>query len=191
MSKLKKAEIPKKKGKAYLFGPFAGEVDWEFYRFAPHSIYLKKQDPTIKIIVLTRKERFDLYGKYANILVPLNIKNENEYKSSAFGLIDYKTEYYYTIKKFFYEKYNNVRLHGSIANLSPRVFWDLWQEGNITRRVLKNKKVKFNLNIPYQQLSGNMNLREVPCSHSKTLDGFEGEKINEMFGAESFLQPSV
>ena len=91
----------------------------------------------------------------------------------------------------FYEKYNNVRLHGSIANLSPRVFWDLWQEGNITRRVLKNKKVKFNLNIPYQQLSGNMNLREVPCSHSKTLDGFEGEKINEMFGAESFLQPSV
>jgi transposase InsO family protein len=91
----------------------------------------------------------------------------------------------------FYEKYNNVRLHGSIANLSPRVFWDLWQEGNITRRVLKNKKVKFNLNIPYQQLSGNMNLREVPCSHLKTLDGFENENVNEMFGAESFLQPSV
>ena len=91
----------------------------------------------------------------------------------------------------FYEKYNNVRLHGSIANLSPRVFWDLWQEGNITRRVLKNKKVKFNLNIPYQQLSGNMNLREVPRSHSKTLDGFENENVNEMFGAESFLQPSV
>jgi transposase InsO family protein len=91
----------------------------------------------------------------------------------------------------FYEKYNNVRLHGSIANLSPSVFWDLWQEGNITRRVLKNKKVKFNLNIPYQQLSGNMNMREVPCSHSKPLDGVENEHKNEMFGAESFLQPSV
>ncbi len=53
----------------------------------------------------------------------------------------------------FYEKYNNVRLHGSIANLSPRVFWDMWEEGNITREVMKNKKVKFRLNIPYQQLS--------------------------------------
>ncbi len=63
----------------------------------------------------------------------------------------------------FYEKYNNVRLQGAIANLSPRVFWDLWQEGNVTRKVLKNKKVKFNLNIPYQQLSGNMNLWEVHC----------------------------
>jgi len=91
----------------------------------------------------------------------------------------------------FYEKYNNVRLHGSIANLSPRVFWDMWEEGNITREVMKNKKVKFRLNIPYQQLSGNMNLREVPCSHSKPLDGVENESQNEMIGADSFLQPSV
>jgi hypothetical protein len=91
----------------------------------------------------------------------------------------------------FCEKYNNVRLHGSIANLSPRVFWDMWEEGNITREVLKNKKVKFRLNIPYQQLSGNMNLREVPCSRSKPLDGVENECENEMIGADSFLQPSV
>ena len=48
----------------------------------------------------------------------------------------------------FYKKFNNVRLHGYIANLPPRVFWNLWQEGKITRKVLKNKKVKFNLNIP-------------------------------------------
>lgn len=91
----------------------------------------------------------------------------------------------------FYEKYNNVRLHGSIANLSPRVFWDMWEKGNITREVLKNKKVKFYLNIPYQELSGNMNLREVPCSHSKPLDGVENELKNEMISADSFLQPSV
>ena len=91
----------------------------------------------------------------------------------------------------FYEKYNNVRLHGSIANLPPRIFWNLWQEGKITRKVLKNKKAKFNLNIPYQKLSGNMNQREVPCPQTKTLNGFEFENENEMFGAESFLQPSV
>ena len=91
----------------------------------------------------------------------------------------------------FYEKYNNVRLNGSVANLSPRVFWDMWEEGNITREVMKNKKVKFRLNIPYQQLSGNMNLREVSCSHSKPLDGVDNENQNEMIGADSFLQPSV
>jgi len=32
---------------------------------------------------------------------------------------------------------------------------------------------------------------EVPCSHSKPLDGVENEYKNEMIGADSFLQPSV
>jgi putative transposase len=91
----------------------------------------------------------------------------------------------------FYEKYNNVRLHGSIANLSPRMFWDQWELGNITRKELKNKKVKFYLNIPYQELSGNMNQREFPCSDSNTFDGYENQSVNEMIGADSFLQPSV
>lgn len=55
----------------------------------------------------------------------------------------------------FYQKYNEVRLHGSIANLAPKTFWELWEEGKITRKELKNKKVKFTLNIPYQNISGN------------------------------------
>ena len=64
----------------------------------------------------------------------------------------------------FYEKYNNVRLHGSIANLTPRLFWELWNKGLIIRTVNeKTKQVKFKLMIPYQQLSGNGSLREVPC----------------------------
>ena len=65
--------------------------------------------------------------------------------------------------KVFYHKYNEVRLHGSIANLPPKLFWDLWEQGKITRNELKNKKVKFTLNIPYQDISGNRKLREVPC----------------------------
>ncbi len=91
----------------------------------------------------------------------------------------------------FYENYNNVRLYGSIANLSPRVFWDMWERGNISRVVSEKKKVKFHLKIPYQELSGNMNLREVPCSHSTPINGVENEPINEMIGADAFLQPSV
>jgi hypothetical protein len=82
-----------------------GELSWEFYRFAPYVIYLKKHNPDIKIIVLTREERFNLYGPYADILIPLRIKNESVFAKNCFGLTGYKSEYYDMIKKYFYEKY--------------------------------------------------------------------------------------
>lgn len=92
----------------------------------------------------------------------------------------------------FYEKYNNHRLHSSTLNLPPVVFWDCWEKGLIDTKIDEKKRtVKYKLKIPYYKLSGNMNLREVPCSHTKTLDGFENEKRKEMDGAETFLQPSV
>ena len=103
---LRKKSKNQKNPKAFLFGPFLGELSWEFYRFAPYAIYLKKHNPDIKIIVLTREKRFDLYGKYADILIPLRIKNEDVFPQSSFGLEGYKMEYYDTIKKYFYEKYN-------------------------------------------------------------------------------------
>jgi len=70
----------------------------------------------------------------------------------------------------FYPKYNGVRLHSSIANLSPYQFWILWENDLIERKVLARKKVKFKLKIPYQELSGNMNLRAVPCLIFEGLD---------------------
>ncbi len=78
----------------------------------------------------------------------------------------------------FYETYNNTRLHASIANLPPRTFTELWNKGLIERKVLAKNKVKFSLKIRYQQLSGNENLREVPC-------------LNEAIGPETLQQPSV
>jgi hypothetical protein len=78
-----------RKNKAYLFGPFFGELSWEFYRFAPYAIHLKKENPDIKMIVMTRSERFDLYGQYADILVPLKIENENVYRQQAFKLLGF------------------------------------------------------------------------------------------------------
>ena len=90
----------------------------------------------------------------------------------------------------FYEKYNKIRLHSSIANLPPVCFWNLWEMGHIKRTVLQNKKVKFKLLIPYQKLSGIENLREVPCLSSNDLD----EHLNfhfEASGPEALLQPSV
>jgi transposase InsO family protein len=92
--------------------------------------------------------------------------------------------------KVFYPKYNNVRLHGSIANLAPAMFWKLWDEKKITRKVLDNKKVKFTLNIPYQQLSGNGSLREVPCLNNHPLDAVDYLQ-KEAHGPETLQQPSV
>lgn len=66
---------------AVLLGPFVGELYWEFARFAPMLPYLKNKkykDKDVKFVVLTRKERFDLYGRYADILIPLNIPGDYE-----------------------------------------------------------------------------------------------------------------
>jgi hypothetical protein len=77
------------KPKAYLIGPFFGELHWEYFRFSPYVIHLKKREPDIQIVVMTRPERFDFYGKYADVLVPLNIKNDDMYSQQAFKLIGF------------------------------------------------------------------------------------------------------
>jgi len=93
------------KAKAFLFGPFIGELSWEFFRFAPHAIYLKKKNPGLCIIVLTRESRFDLYGQYADILVPLRIKDDSSMERDCYKLLGYKEEYYNTLVKYFKIKF--------------------------------------------------------------------------------------
>ena len=94
------------KARAFLFGPFVGELCWEFYRFAPFAIYLKKHNPGARIIVLTRPSRFDLYGQYVDIFVPLRLKNDSVLEENGFKLAGYKEENYYTIVKYFRKKFN-------------------------------------------------------------------------------------
>ena len=49
------------------------------------------------------------------------------------------TEPFHSLEKLdvylalFYMKYNEVRLHGSLAGLSPKTFWQQWELGNIKR----------------------------------------------------------
>jgi len=90
----------------------------------------------------------------------------------------------------FYEKYNNTRLHGSLANLSPRGFWDQWNKGNITRTVKGKKKVKFKLTIPYYQLSGYGNQKEASCSSHDALNG-QNDLEKEVVDVDSLQQLSV
>ncbi|MEO7177124.1 MAG: DDE-type integrase/transposase/recombinase [Sediminibacterium sp.] len=73
--------------------------------------------------------------------------------------------------KLFYRIYNDQRLHGSIAILPPRMFWQLWNQNLITRTVVKNNQVKFKLKIPYQKLSGIGKLKGASCYSLHDLDG--------------------
>lgn len=90
---------------AYLFGPFVGELDWEFFRFAPYAIHQKKENPDIKLIVFTRNSRFDLYGNYADILVPLRIPNDVNLTRECFRLEGLSNRSYNIIKRRFASQY--------------------------------------------------------------------------------------
>jgi len=89
----------------YLFGPFVGELEWEFFRFAPFAIHKKKENPTIPMIVFTRSSRFDLYGSYADILVPLRIPNDSNLKRECFRLDSLMTKEYNRMARRFASQY--------------------------------------------------------------------------------------
>jgi hypothetical protein len=95
--------------KAILLGPCVGEFFWEFFRFAPllPNLRLKKyKDSDITYIVLTRKERFDIYGRLANILVPLQIPGDFQNKwGNCYKLMGLKLHEYLEIGKIFRKKY--------------------------------------------------------------------------------------
>jgi putative transposase len=97
----------------------------------------------------------------------------------------YNTEQLQQILTLFYEKYNNQRLHSSVLNLPPMIFWEAYENQWI--KVItdyKKKKIKFKLRQSYQYISGKMNLREVLCNNI-----FINNKQtnNEKYSAETFL----
>lgn len=95
--------------KAILVGPCIGELWWEIFRFAPHIIWKKiKQykNQNIKMIVLTRPDRFDIYGQYASILVPLRIDGDNDlFLQECFRLKGFPEIEYNIICKTFYKQF--------------------------------------------------------------------------------------
>lgn len=108
--------MPEKEA-AILIGPFVGEFYWEAGRFAPmlpamRSREYKNRD--VKYIIFTREERFDLYGKYADILVPLKIEGDYDSKMpECFRLIGFGPDQVKRLAdKFrnkYEEKYNIIR----------------------------------------------------------------------------------
>lgn len=90
----------------------------------------------------------------------------------------------------FYEKYNNIRLHSSIAYLSPRIFWDLWNKDLIEKITdYKQRKTKFKLKIPYDEINQYTgNIEPEDCSLHNNIPHRNGAPYlnnQEMVSAES------
>jgi hypothetical protein len=53
-----------------------GELYWELARFVPYIIWRKKNEPDTDLIVMTREDRFDLYGQYADKFIQVKIEGD-------------------------------------------------------------------------------------------------------------------
>jgi len=89
----------------------------------------------------------------------------------------------------FYQKYNNLRLHASIAYLSPADFWTLWDKNLIQMtQDMKLRKTKFKLKIPYQmvkQHTGNAEPEGCSLHLKKISERAESVNYEEMVSADS------
>jgi hypothetical protein len=88
--------------RAILLGPCVGELYWEAARFAPLLNTLREKHKNVKFIVLTRPDRFDLYGRNADFLVSLKIDGDYKvYKPDCFRLIGFgEIEFNRMVKQF-------------------------------------------------------------------------------------------
>ncbi|MCA0428542.1 MAG: DDE-type integrase/transposase/recombinase [Bacteroidetes bacterium] len=92
----------------------------------------------------------------------------------------------------FYEGYNKVRVHSSVAGLPPQMFWNAWELGLIERIELPRKRVKFRLKTSYQNLSGIMNQRETSCKNKRAKHTDLTEKSEPEINRPAFdFEPSV
>ena len=125
---------------AILMGPFIGEMYWESARFAPllpYLIHKKYKGKGYKYIVYTREDRFDLYGNYADILVPLRIPDDYETKfPNCFKLNGLKNYTYQNMAKQFknsYKKRFKIIDHIYPSILKP----DFLNKNQFSRRVME------------------------------------------------------
>jgi hypothetical protein len=122
------------KPKAILFGPFVGELYWECGRFAPILSHMASnpspKDKNTKYIVLTREDRFDLYGTYADILVPLKIPNDYDGKvqPNCFGLDGMKKGLYKELIKLFRDKYEKE--YKIVRHIFPSISGNIFANKN-------------------------------------------------------------
>jgi len=126
-----------------LMGPFVGEFYWEAGRFAPMLPAMRTREfkgRDVKYVIFTRPERFDLYGKYADILVPLRIEGDYDTKMpECFRLIRFSKESVDKLAKKFKAKYNNDNY-----NILKHVYPDVAKGRFVNKNQFPKKKMLFN-----------------------------------------------
>ena len=101
-----------------------GELWWEFANFAPHIIWKRKVQyknrDDVDFIVMSRPDRFDIYGLYPNIFVPLKIDGDGEkYRANGFRLDGLPEEKYHMLATYFREQY--ARRYANVEIVYPNV----------------------------------------------------------------------
>jgi hypothetical protein len=127
--------------KAILFGPFVGELYWEIGRFAPMLPFYKfkkYKNQNIKYIILTRKERFDLYGENADILVSLKIEGDYQNKNpNCFRLDGFNISKYSKLVNQFKKQYSNK------YNIIEHIYPDISKKQFINKNQFNRKNMLF------------------------------------------------
>ena len=116
------------KESAYLIGPFLGSLHWEYMYFAPYIINLMKKESDRKFIIFTRKSRFDLYGSYADIFVPLRIVHDQDHLRDRFTLKGFRQDEFNALMRAFINKYKKRykiidKVFPDISYFSYKVKW--------------------------------------------------------------------
>jgi len=99
------------KKKIILVGPFVGELYWEYFRFAPYVF--KKNINNYPLVVLSRLDRYDIYGERCCEFIPLNIDGDSINKfGECFRMTGMLHQKYYEIVSAFKlemdKKYNVI-----------------------------------------------------------------------------------
>ena len=143
---------------AFLFGPFIGNLTYELFSYAPHAINIKKENPDSNLIVYTRPERLDLYGKYADILIPLRIKNDSDVLQHKYLLSGLSKSNYDKMIQLFKRKYRDHydikdHIYPDITNYKSHNKWQFSRhmlnyefKPRSDNKKLINKHIKLNKN---------------------------------------------
>jgi ADP-heptose:LPS heptosyltransferase len=121
-----------------------GEFGWELLRFCPHVLwnYRIKYKRKVKLIVCSRQERYDLYGKDVDVFHPFTL-DEPGMKQDCFKLTGFRDQDYYdylnTIVQLYSKKYN------IIDKIYPSI---------------ENRKYTQRTQLPMNQMDYNFNVRE-------------------------------
>lgn len=131
---------------AVLIGPYVGELFWELFRFYPvvpfrKQQYNNKKGKNVKFIVYTRPDRFDIYGKFADVLIPLELPEKYENcTQDCHGLRQFPTEEYEKLATKFKAKYREK--YKILEHIYPKVEKKQFQNKNQIKPKEKRYKYK-------------------------------------------------